>query len=58
MDRFDELYHKLMETMTAGGAGSILNPDQNKEYANGDTRMPFVFGKKPKPQKRKLKNTL
>lgn len=58
MDRFDEIYHKLMKTMTAGGAGSVLNPDENKEYAKGDTRMPFVFGKKPKLQKRKLKNTL
>ena len=63
MKRFDELYKKLLETMTAGGEGSILNPDQNKGYADGDER--FVFGnpnadlfKKKKPQKRKLKNTL
>ena len=58
MNRFDKLYYKLLETMTAGGAGSILNPDQNKEYAAGDNRIPFVFGKKKKPQKRNLKNTL
>jgi hypothetical protein len=47
-----------METMTAGGAGSILNPDQNKEYAAGDNRIPVILGKKKKYQKRKLKNTL
>jgi hypothetical protein len=58
MDRFDEIYHKLMETMTAGGAGSILNPDENKEYAAEDNRIPFILGKKKKPQKRNLKNTL
>jgi hypothetical protein len=58
MDRFDEIYHKLMETMTAGGAGSVLNPDENKEYAAGDNRIPVILGKKKKPQKRKLKNTL
>ena len=58
MKRFDELYHKLLETMTAGGEGSILNPDDNKEYAKGDNRIPFIFGKKKKPQRRKLRNTL
>lgn len=62
MDRFDEIYHKLMETMTAGGAGSVLNPDENKEYAKGDERYvmgkPFILGRNKKPQKRKLKNTL
>ena len=59
MDRFDKLFHKLMETMTAGGVGSILNPDDNKDYAPGDNRIPVILGgKKKKPQKRKLKNTL
>jgi len=58
MKRFDELYKKLLETMTAGGEGSVLNPDDNKEYAKGDNRIPFIFGKKKKYQKRKLKNTL
>jgi hypothetical protein len=58
MKRFDELYQKLLETMTAGGAGSVLNPDDNKEYAKGDNRIPFIFGKKKKYQKRKLRNTL
>jgi hypothetical protein len=58
MKRFDELYKKLLETMTAGGEGSVLNPDDNKEYAKGDTRVPFFFGKKKKYQKRNLKNTL
>ena len=58
MNRFDKLYYKLLETMTAGGEGSILNPDDNKEYAKEDNRIPFIFGKKKKPQKRNLKNTL
>ena len=62
MDRFDEIYHKLMETMTAGGAGSVLNPDENKGFADGDERYvtgkPFILDKKKKPQKRNLKNTL
>ena len=58
MDRFDEIYHKLMETMTAGGAGSVLNPDENPEYAKDDNRIPVFLGKKKKPQKRNLKNIL
>lgn len=62
MDRFDEIYHKLMEAMTAGGAGSVLNPNENKGFANGDERYvtgkPFIIGRNKKPQKRKLKNTL
>jgi hypothetical protein len=58
MKRFDEIYYKLMETMTAGGEGSVLNPNQNKEYAEGDNRIPVILGKKKKPQRRNLKNTL
>lgn len=59
MDLFDKLYHKLMETMTAGGEGSVLNPNENKDYAPGDNRIPIILGKKKKKiQRRKLKNTL
>jgi hypothetical protein len=58
MDRFDKLFHKLMEAMTAGGAGSVLNPDQNPEYAKDDNRNPAFLGKEKKPQKRNLKRRI
>ena len=56
MSKFDLLYNKLMESMIAGGAGSVFGSPTNgveigstggavgvsddKAYAEGDTRMP------------------
>lgn len=69
MSKFDELYHKLLETMVAGGESSILAPnngehgnqiggDQDWYARNNMTRQCVIGSKKRKYQKRKLSNTL
>jgi hypothetical protein len=61
MNNFDLLYKKLMESMVAGGAGSVFGSpasgevgaaggavgvNDDKAYAPGDNRMPHLTFKK------------
>lgn len=68
MSEFDKLYNILMETMLAGGAGSVLGSPTNSpeigsqggkfgnaEWNSGDNRLPYKMGK---TKRRKLKKTL
>lgn len=68
MNEFDKLYNIIMETMLAGGTGSIFgvpttSPEVgsqggkfgNAKWNEGDTRIPYKMGK---IKRRKLKNTL
>jgi hypothetical protein len=44
MNKFDELYKKIMESMVVGGDASVLGPNAQGEPAKGDMRIPFTFG--------------
>ena len=53
MSKFDEIYKKIMESMTIGGDASVLGPNAHGPHAEGDVRLPFSFG----TQRRKLPPT-